>query len=306
MTLLQIQLPFFILFFLATLFIIFFFRKYLSDFIKNVLIEKDNLKRSDFRFWLTILPTVLFLIVPATFFTLGYFGYIIDNESNGVSMKYYYFITTLVTVSNVIVVSNTIGFMSDCNETLILVDCNNPDKRVQARDISKKLVRDYIITITLSIIIVTLFINNIVLHYYFSNEYPWGTIFRYNEYITLGIFFIFYRIDRNLFKVISELTIGVVKSSTDKNEMRLLNLHDLARRALIYVDFAGFLGVGFILLTSEIFHFSETEADHKQLQGLFVYGLSSGAIAMHVIFTQINYNFLKTKYESREKEIESI
>lgn len=194
-------------------------------------------------------------------------------------------IMTLVICSNMVVVFNTINFVVETVKGLYEADpTKTKTEKKNLLLINIFVILLYFITIVLSVYIVHEFIRKVSGG---INE-SWESIYFDNELITVIIFAIFFFVDYYLL-----LSIDKSLANDSQNQI-LIDMKDFTRKAFVFTDVAGFFGVLFIFILILIFD-STTVYKVSNPNGLFIHGFASGAIAMHILFTQMNYALLNTQ-----------
>lgn len=105
-------------------------------------------------------------------------------------------------------------------------------------------------------------------------------IFLWNEISTVFIFGLFCIADYLMHRLIK---IAITSNSIDSE---LHALKNFTERALVTIDIAGFCGAFVIIVL--------TITTRYFLQNHFTDGFAIGALVFHILFTQINYAYLKT------------
>lgn len=186
-------------------------------------------------------------------------------------------ICVLVILSNVLVIMNTIDFIS---ETLMMLATYQPNvsiaKSDQIRKRTLKLIYYYYGTIFASIIIIGWFGYKIL----FDARSDWLIHDIVNELLSVIVFVAFVCIDTNLLRVCK---IAIASNPTN---LGLRIAWRFTYEALLLIDLAGLWGIILVaILSLFLFPFGSD---------LFRNGFSAGAIAIQIVFTQFNYSVLKS------------
>ena len=191
----------------------------------------------------------------------------------------------LVVLSNVLVMSNTWGFTKSLNSTLKYLYKENIDE-VTIEVLEKKcnnLSRLFYITMIISVLI----IGSFILRGFNIFEYSWSNIFLFNELASVTIFLLFVIIDGSFLKIIKQGLATQESSNNAQNSLeKLRETYFITEKAFYLTDIAGFLGISLILIISFIMRIS--------IESSFIQGFSLGAIAIHIVFSQINFSLVKT------------
>lgn len=208
-----------------------------------------------------------------------------NNSDQEQPLVFRWIIMTLVIFSNMVVVFNTVNFVVETVKGLYEADPTKTKKeKKNLLFINMFVIFLYLITIVLSAYIVHEFVRKVSGG---INE-SWESIYFHNELVTVVIFLIFFIVDYYLL-------VSIDKSlKSDTSNQILIDMKDFTRKAFVFTDVAGFVGVLFIFFLILIF---DSTYVHKVANpnGLFIHGFASGAIAMHILFTQMNYALLNTQ-----------
>jgi hypothetical protein len=183
----------------------------------------------------------------------------------------------LIILSNVLVAYNTYMFMGDADSTITsYVPSPGAPDTLELKRKNRIFKNCNILTFFLSASIILLYILKILDVLNLSLE----RLFVINEIGSIFMFGLFCRADLYMLRI---LKIAISSSSGDEN-LKALNKFTL--NAFPLIDIAGFVGVSIIGITTLLLHF--------HLHEHFVEGFAIGALAFHIIFTQINFAYLKT------------
>lgn len=192
--------------------------------------------------------------------------------------KQEWFVTCLILASNFLVCYNTNMFISDADSVIIdfLSTESNSKQKERLINLNSRFKKLNQLTFAFSLILVAFFI----LHFCQIKELNLEVLFIANEILTILIFISFCFADYFMLEMLK------ITLSTNPQNKNLNALNAFTKSAFPLIDIAGAMGAILIGILSLIFHF--------HISSPFNEGFAIGALAFHIIFTQINFAYLKT------------
>lgn len=223
-----------------------------------------------------------------------------SRYDNGVLYNQEKFVAILIIVNSLLVFLNTIIFLVHSYHAAKSTDSDHLEKKDQLKDLIYTIIF-YVFNIFTLVISI-----GIALTYWikmnFNPDLTWGKLFGTSEYLAIIMFFLFIIADWAIyeqFKISQIANETKLKSKNSGNKTKIkerlaticLSLKH-TKKAILLIDVTGFIGITLIVI---ITHLLEPHHDH-----IFVEGFAIGAIAFHILFTQMNFALLNYFVKANE------
>jgi hypothetical protein len=237
-----------------------------------------------------------FLPIGLATIIIVYFACVLKSDEklpNGISLNQELFVSVLIFVNSVLVGLNTILFLKELIHASKDTDSDHLSERNKSLDkhYTNLFIFFNVLTLIFSIVIIVLY----VLKYMGVSTVDWGNLFEYSELGAVFMFLFFVVADCAIlaqFKLSHESNTAKLKNTRRVDEKtnikkRLVEINSsikFTKKAIWLIDITGFIGIFLIVVTS---HLLKPSQDY-----IFVEGFAVGAIAFHILFTQMNFAVL--------------